>query len=183
MRTRLLLGSIMVSMATGALGFGTVACGKKQPPKEPMITETVSDAGPEDAAPPEPPKPKSLYERLGNKEGITKVVDSFIKNLAANDVVKKRFAKLSKDRIEKFRNNLVDQLCKESGGDCEYTGKSMKDAHKGMKITEAEWNATVSALKAALDENKVGENEQNDLIAAIAPMKDDIVEVKPKAKK
>ena len=50
----------------------------------------------------------------------------------------------------------------------------------GMKITEAEWNATVSALKAALDENKVGENEQNDLIAALAPMKDDIVEVKPK---
>ena len=54
----------------------------------------------------------------------------------------------------------------------------MKEAHKGMKITEAEWNATVSALKAALDENKVAENEQNDLIAAIAPMKDDIVEGK-----
>jgi hemoglobin len=59
----------------------------------------------------------------------------------------------------------------------------MKDSHKGMKVTEAEWNATVSALKAALDENKVAENEQNDLIAAIAPMKDDIVEVKPKPKK
>jgi hemoglobin len=183
MRTRLLVGSIMVVMATGALGLGTVACGKKQPPKEPMITETVSDAGPEDAAPPEPPKPKSLYERLGNKEGITKVVDAFIKNLVGNDVVKKRFAKLSKEKVEKFRNNLIDQICKESGGDCEYAGKTMKDAHKGMKITEPEWNATVSALKAALDENKVGENEQNDLIAAIAPMKDDIVEVKPKAKK
>ena len=183
MRTRLLVGSLMVVLATGALALGTVACGKKPPPKEPMITETVSDAGPEDAAPPEPPKPKSLYERLGNKEGITKVVDSFIKNLTTNDVVKKRFAKLSKEKVEKFRNNLIDQICKESGGDCEYTGKSMKDAHKGMKITEAEWNATVSALKAALDENKVGENEQNDLIAAIAPMKDDIVEVKPKAKK
>ena len=59
----------------------------------------------------------------------------------------------------------------------------MKEAHKGMKITDAEWNATVSALKAALDENKVGENEQNDLIAAIAPMKEDIVEVKAKPKK
>jgi hypothetical protein len=41
----------------------------------------------------------------------------------------------------------------------------------------------VSALKAALDESKVGQDEQNDLIAAIAPMKDDIVEVKPKPKK
>jgi hemoglobin len=166
--------------ATSIGGFGLAACGAK-PPKEPTITETVADAGPE--VPPEPPKPKSLYERLGNKEGISKVVDAFLKNLASNEVVKKRFAKLPKDRLEKLRNNLVEQVCKESGGDCEYAGKSMKDSHKGMKVTEAEWNATVSALKAALDENKVGENEQNDLIAAIAPMKDDIVEVKPKGKK
>ncbi len=148
-----------------------------------MITETVSDAGPEDAAPPEPPKPKSLYERLGAKEGITKVVDAFLKNMMGNDVVKKRFAKLSKDKIDKLRNHLVDQICKESGGDCEYSGKNMKDAHKGMKITEPEWNAAVSALKAALDENKVAENEMNDLIGLVAPMKDDIVEVKAKPKK
>jgi hemoglobin len=184
MRIRLLVGSLFIATAAVAvMGVSTSACGGKPAPKEPMITETVSDAGPEVAAPPEPPKPKSLYERLGNKEGITKVVDAFLKNLTGNDVVKKRFAKLSKEKLEKFRNNMIDQICKESGGDCEYTGKSMKDAHKGMKITEAEWNATVSALKAALDENKVGDNEQNDLIAAIAPMKDDIVEVKPKGKK
>jgi hemoglobin len=184
MRTRLLVCSLFIATAAiGAMGVSTAACGGKPAPKEPMITETVSDAGVEDAAPPEPPKPKSLYERLGNKEGITKVVDSFMKNLTANDVVKKRFAKLSKEKVEKFRNNLIDQICKESGGDCEYTGKSMKDVHKGMKITEPEWNATVSALKAALDENKVAENEQNDLIAAVAPMKDDIVEIKAKPKK
>ncbi len=172
-----------MTAALGALGLGAFACGGKPAPKEPMITETVSDAGPEDAAPAEPPKPKSLYERLGNKEGITKVVDAFLKNMTGNEVVKKRFAKLSKERVEKFRGHLIDQLCKESGGDCEYTGKSMKDAHKGMKITEPEWNAAVSALKAALDENKVAENEMNDLIGLIAPMKDDIVEVKPKGKK
>ncbi|CAN5871698.1 hypothetical protein BH11MYX4_BH11MYX4_49900 [soil metagenome] len=179
MRTRLLFCSVIL----GAGLVGLVACGKKQPPKEPMITETVSDAGSSDAADAEPPKPKSLFERLGGKEGITKVVDAFINNVVHNDVIKKRFTKLPKERVEKFRNNMIAQICKESGGDCEYTGKSMKDAHKGMKITDAEWNATVSALKAALDENKVAENEQNDLIAAIAPMKDDIVEVKAPKKK
>ena len=178
MRTRLLVCSVILGTAL----VGLVACGKKPPPKEPTITETVSDAG-ADAADAEPPKPKDLFERLGGKEGITKVVDAFINNVVHNDVIKKRFTKLPKERVEKFRANMIAQICKESGGDCEYTGKSMKEAHKGMKITEPEWNATVSALKAALDENKVGENEQNDLIAAIAPMKDDIVEVKAKPKK
>ena len=183
MRTRLFVSALLTTAALGAFGLGAFACGGKPAPKEPMITETVSDAGPEDAAPPEPPKPKSLYERLGAKEGITKVVDAFLKNMTGNDVVKKRFAKLSKDKVDKLRNHLIDQICKESGGDCEYSGKNMKDAHKGMKITEAEWNAAVSALKAALDENKVAENEMNDLIGLVAPMKDDIVEVKAKPKK
>jgi hemoglobin len=169
----------LCSIVLGAGLVGLAACGKPAP-KEPMITETVADAGPETA--PEPPKPKSLFERLGGKEGITKVVDAFITNCVHNDVIKKRFTKLSKEKVDKLKSNLVDQICKESGGDCEYAGKSMKDSHKGMKITEAEWNATVSALKAALDENKVAENEQNDLIAAIAPMKDDIVDAKPKKK-
>src|SRR3954469_16052086 len=112
MGTRFLVGSLMVVLAAGALTFGTVACGNTAPPKEPTITETVADAGPEDAAPPEPPKPKSLYERLGNKEGITKVVDAFLKNMTGNDVVKKRFAKLPKEKVEKFRTNLIDQICK-----------------------------------------------------------------------
>ncbi|MDB4943642.1 MAG: Cyanoglobin [Labilithrix sp.] len=178
MRIRVQLGSLFFGTALLVLA---AACGKKQPPKEPMITETISDAG-EDAADAAPPAPKSLYERLGGKEAIAKVVDSFVNNVVHNDTIKKRFTKLPKERVEKFKANMVAQICKETGGDCEYTGKSMKDAHKGMKITDAEWNATVSALKAALDENKVGENEQNDLIAAIAPMKDDIVEAKGKKK-
>jgi hemoglobin len=177
MRARLLVPSVLAGIALVVLACG----GKKPPPKEPTITETVADAGPEDAAPPEPPKPKSLYERLGGKEGIAKVVDSFIKNAASNDVTKKRFAKLPKDHADKLRTNLIDKICEASGGDCNYAGKDMKAAHKGMKITEAEWVATVSALKAALDENQVPETEQNDLVALLAPMHDDIVEVKPKA--
>lgn len=160
-----------------SLGSIAVACGGKPPPKEPLVQETVSDAGPPEP-PPEPPKPKSLFERLGGKEGIAKIVDSFVKNVTNNDATKKRFAKLQKEKIEKLRTNLTDQICKESGGECE--AEKAKDATKGLKITDAEWNAALSALKAALEENKVAENEQNDLIASLAPMKDDVVEVKAK---
>ena len=177
MRARLIVPAFLLAGCLAAF-----ACGGKPPPKEPMITETVADAGPEDAAPPEPPKPKSLFERLGGKEGIGKVVDSFLKNVAANDVTKKRFAKLPKDRLEKVKNSLVDQICEAAGGECKYAGKDMKAVHKGMKITDPEWTATVSALKAALDENKVPEPEQNDLVALLAPMHDDIVEIKDKPK-
>jgi hemoglobin len=51
----------------------------------------------------------------------------------------------------------------------------MKTVHKGMKITEAEWNATVENLGKALDKNKVGAKEKGELVGVLAPMKGDIV--------
>jgi hemoglobin len=174
MRTRLLFSSSLVALVLLAL-----ACsGKRPPPKEPSVIETTSDAGADASA--EASKSKSLFERLGGKEGLEKVVDAFTKNMAANDVTKKRFAKLSKERVEAMKKKTVDQLCKETGGECEYTGKPMKEAHKGMKITEAEWNAMIKALHAALEEHGVGETEQSDVLALLAPMRDEIVEPKKK---
>ncbi|MBL8608131.1 MAG: group 1 truncated hemoglobin [Myxococcales bacterium] len=165
----------LVVVFPSLLVWQAAACGGKPQPKPPETTEPV-DAGVEDAAPPEPPKPKSLFERLGGKDAIAKVVDSFVKNVAADPRVNKRFKDLKGPKLEKFKAHLVDQICEASGGDCKYTGKTMKEVHKTMKITEADWNAVVEDLKAALDENKVGEQERGDLFAAIAGMKEDIVD-------
>src|SRR4051812_8963628 len=107
MRKGLLLTFLL---SIGLAGF--VACGpKKTPPKEPAISETVSDGGADDAAPAEPPKPKALVERLGGREGIAKVVDTFVKNVAADNKINKRFAKVTGAKLEKFKANLTDQIC------------------------------------------------------------------------
>ncbi len=170
-----------------ALGLAALlACGpKKQPPKEPAVTETVSDAGAEDADA-EPPKPKSLLDRLGGEDGIAKVVDTLVKNVAADNKINKRFAKLKGDKLDKFKSNVVAFICDAASPDgapaCNYAGKNMKDAHKGMKIKEDEWTAFVQDLKSALDENKVPQADQDDLIALLGPLHDDVVEVKAKEK-
>jgi hemoglobin len=155
------------------------ACGGKPKPPEVPVVPIVVDAGeePKDA---EPPPPKTLFERLGGKDGVKAVVDTFVKNLQADTRVSKSFAKLKDAKLEHFKQMLVDQICEVSGGDCKYSGKNMKDAHKGMKINESQFNALLEDLKAALEEQKVGENDRNDLFALLAPMKDEIVEVKKK---
>ena len=52
----------------------------------------------------------------------------------------------------------------------------MKTTHKGMKITEAEWNATVENLVKALDKNKVdAEGQERAARRRSGPMKKDIV--------
>jgi hemoglobin len=52
----------------------------------------------------------------------------------------------------------------------------MKTAHAGLGITSADWDRAVALLTATLDKFKVGEREKNDVLAALTPLKKDIVE-------
>jgi hemoglobin len=122
-------------------------------------------------------KDKTLYERLGGKKSITAVVDEFVSRVAADARINHYFAQTAADpaRMKKFKLNLVFQICQATGGPCRYTGKSMKEAHAGMGITSADFNALVEDLSGALDKFKVQDKEKNELLGALAPMKSDIV--------
>src|SRR5499427_7053534 len=121
---------------------------------------------------------KSLYERLGGKDAIKKVVDEFVTITAADPRVNKKFAKTNIDRV-KFE--VVEQICAATGGPCKYTGRDMKTAHKNMGVTEGEFNAFVENLVAALAKFHVGEKEKKELLGILAPLKPKIVEVKSQA--
>ena len=116
---------------------------------------------------------KSLYERLGGKEAITAVVDDFVARVAADKRINSFFAKANVPRLKMM---LVDQICEATGGPCKYTGRDMKTTHKGMGITNADFDALVGDLVASLDKFKVGEREKQELLAALGPMRKDIVE-------
>ena len=115
---------------------------------------------------------KPLYDRLGGKPAIQAVVDDFIRNVAADPRINQRFAKAD---IPRLKTMLVDQICQASGGPCTYTGANMVDAHKGMNITDGEFNALVEDLVKSLDKFKVGAQEENELLGALGGMKPQIV--------
>lgn len=121
-------------------------------------------------------KQKSLYTRLGGKKGITSVVNEFVTRIGADTRVNSFFAATTSDpaRLAKFKQHFVEQLCQASGGPCKYTGKDMKTAHQGMKITTENFNAVVEDLTGALDKFKIGETEKNQLLGVLGPMKADI---------
>ena len=118
------------------------------------------------------PPQKSLYERLGGQPAITAVVDDFVGNVAADNRINGFFAHTDIPRLKRL---LVEQLCAGTGGPCTYTGRSMQAAHKGMNITDAQFNALVEDLQKSLNKFKVPEKEQSDLLAVLGPMKPQIV--------
>jgi hemoglobin len=121
---------------------------------------------------------KSLFDRLGGLPAISAVVDEFLARFGKDEVIAKNakvMAKIASIDVKKLRQHLIDQVCEASGGPCKYTGRDMKSSHVGLDITEAEWNASVVDLVAALDKYNVGAAEKAELLGLLGPMKSDIV--------
>ena len=121
---------------------------------------------------------RSLYERLGGYNAVAAVVDDFVGRLVADKQFERFFVGHSTDSKKRIRQHIVDQLCAAAGGPCVYTGRSMKDSHAGLGITEAEWDAAAKHLVASLDKFKVGDAEKKDLLAFVSSLKADIVDKK-----
>jgi hemoglobin len=116
---------------------------------------------------------KSLYDRLGGQDAIRAVVKDFVENNVAKDPrINARFANADIPHLEQM---LTEQICQGTGGPCTYTGKDMKTAHQGMKITDDDFTALVEDLTKSLDKFKVPAKEQSELVNVLAPMKPDIV--------
>ena len=121
---------------------------------------------------------KSLYERLGGYNAIAAVVDDFVGRLVTDKQFERFFVGHSTDSKKRIRQHIVDQFCAGAGGPCLYIGRTMKDSHAGLGISEAEWDASAKHLVATLDKFKVPEAEKKDLLAFVNTVKADIVEKK-----
>jgi hemoglobin len=121
--------------------------------------------------------PASLYERLGGVNAISAVVDKFLANVVADNRINGFFAATvqSPSRTQLLRNNLIDQIGEAAGGPLKYKGKDMVTAHTGMNITDAQFNALVEDLVAALNHFMVPSTEQNELLTVLGGLKPQIV--------
>lgn len=120
----------------------------------------------------------SLYKRLGGYDAIAAVTDDFLGRLLPDPRFAKFFVGASTDSQHRIRQHVVDQLCNATGGPCLYTGRTMKQSHAGLGITEDDWNAAVKLLVASLDKFKVPEAEKSELLTIAGTLKADIVEKK-----
>jgi hemoglobin len=114
----------------------------------------------------------ALYHDLGERTGIAKIVDDATANFLSDDRIKATF---DNTNIDRFKGMLTDQLCVVAGGPCEYKGRSMSDAHKGLHLTDYDFNSLVEDLQKGMDEAGVPFATQNRLLARLAPMQHDVV--------
>lgn len=118
-------------------------------------------------------KDDHLYKAFGGHDGLVRIMDDFMINLLADPRTEPFFVSADQVRIKAL---LVEQFCVILGGPCTYSGRSMKEAHQGMNVGEANFYALVEALQKAMNKNHVPFSAQNKLLAALAPQHRDIIE-------
>ena len=125
---------------------------------------------------------KSLYDRLGGQPAIAAVVDKFVDRAAQDPRV--NFTRKghpndkwqpTQENVAKLKASVTRFIVQATGGPQEYNGPSMVDVHKGMEISNEEFDAFADDLKKTLDEFKVPEKEQSDLLNAVGGLRDQIV--------
>ena len=119
---------------------------------------------------------KTLYERLGGYDAIAAVADNLLPRLENDAQLGRFWANRGDDGIAREKQLLIDYLCTSAGGPMLYTGRDMQTSHRGMGITESDWQIFIDHIKATLADFQVPQKEQDDVIAFIDSTRADIVE-------
>ena len=124
-----------------------------------------------------PDQAKTLYERLGGYDAIAAVADILLPRLENDAQLGRFWTNRGDDGLAREKQLLVDYLCANAGGPLLYTGRDMLTSHKGMGITESDWQILIDHLKASLAKLQVPQQEQDDVLAFIDSTRADIVGV------
>ena len=120
---------------------------------------------------------KTLYSRLGEINGITKLVDEVVDLHMGNPTVNPRFVPYmdQPDRLKLIKHHTVHFFCAGSGGPQQYAGRDMVTTHKGMNISEQEYLAVVDDIMEAMDNNNHGDEEKKDVLAILYSLKEGVI--------
>lgn len=120
---------------------------------------------------------ESLYQRLGGYDAVAAFVHDLMPRLRTDPVLAVYWKGISDDSALKGDQLLIDFICAAFDGPVHYAGRDMKTSHKGLGITEAEWDGFMPHVAAALDSVGVAPREKAEFLDITESLKWDIVDV------
>ncbi len=119
--------------------------------------------------------PAPLYDRVGGFETMVHLGDSLIVDIGRDPVLRERFRGFSWRDIQRQRSANVAFVCAIAGGPCRYDGPDMAEVHRGMDITDAEFDRMIALFAAAARRASPDPVAADEFIARFAPLRAAIV--------
>ena len=122
------------------------------------------------------PSEPTLYDRLGGYDAIAALSDDLVRRLRADAQLGRFWQHRGEDGIRREKQLLIDFLCASAGGPMYYTGRDMTTSHKGMGITESDWQVFLGHLKDSITKFELPAKEASDVLGFVESTKAEMVE-------
>ena len=113
-----------------------------------------------------------LYQSLGGRRGVERLAEATVKQLVDDRRINVFFAD---GNPAESRRLLAEKLCELSDGGCVYTGRPMEEAHSGLNLSDADFEAFVEDLIVAMNAQKVPVDAQRQLLQRLGALRPQIV--------
>ncbi|WP_243790898.1 group 1 truncated hemoglobin [Saccharopolyspora gloriosae] len=114
----------------------------------------------------------SIYDEIGGTPALEQVVAAFYEKVLADPELAGFFTGTNMSRLQ---GRQVEFFAAALGGPEPYRGAGMKQVHQGRGIRRSHFDRVVVHLSASLTEAGVPPATVDAILAAIAPLADDIV--------
>ncbi|MCX2732483.1 group 1 truncated hemoglobin [Saccharopolyspora sp. NFXS83] len=114
----------------------------------------------------------SIYDEIGGTPALERVVAAFYEKVLADPELAGFFTGTNMSRLQ---GRQVEFFAAALGGPEPYRGAAMKQVHQGRGIRQAHFDLVVEHLTASLAEAGVPPATVDAILAAIAPLSEDIV--------
>ena len=114
----------------------------------------------------------TIYDMIGGESALTAVVDDFYVRVLADPQLSGFFAGVN---MQKLKGRQVEFFAAALGGPDFYEGASMREAHAGRGISQADFNQVAVHLTAALAAAGVPAETVAQIAGAVTPLADEIV--------
>jgi hemoglobin len=114
----------------------------------------------------------SIYDRIGGKPTLDKLVGAFYVNVLADPELSPFFKDVPIEKLHKMQHAFFSAAL---GGDIEYPGRPLAHVHHGLGIKPRHLKLFIEHLRETLVGHKLSERDQQDIIDRINTYADEIV--------
>lgn len=114
----------------------------------------------------------SVYDAIGGAAAVDAAVDIFYRKVLMDDRISDFFDTVDMDAQHAKQKAFLAMVF---GGPSEYTGKDMREAHKGMNLTEEHFNAVAECLVSTLEELNVPQEHIDTIVSVAVSVKGEVL--------
>lgn len=115
---------------------------------------------------------ETLFEKYGGFSTVGDIVHEFYEKIMDTESLEHYFWDVDMTRL---MSHQTDFIAMAMGGPAAYSGRSLKEAHRHLKITEKDFFCVAGLLEEALEEAGMEDDDIRAVIEIVASTRDDIV--------